>query len=67
MSYGPDIKSIFILAARYVDRILKSGNPADIPVEQPTKFVLGINLRTAKEINVIIPERVQLMADEVVE
>jgi putative ABC transport system substrate-binding protein len=67
MSYGPDIKSIFILAARYVDRILKGGNPADIPVEQPTKFVFGINLRTAKEINVIIPERVQLMADEVIE
>jgi putative ABC transport system substrate-binding protein len=67
MSYGPDIKSIFILAARYVDRILKGGNPADIPVEQPTKFVLGINLRTAKEINVIISERVQLMADEIVE
>src|SRR5262245_2129698 len=48
MSYGPDIKSLFVRAAHYVDRILKGGSPADMPVEQPTKFVFVINLQTAK-------------------
>jgi putative ABC transport system substrate-binding protein len=67
MSYGPDIQSLFIGAAHYVDRILKGGSPADMPIEQPTKFVFVINLRTAKAMNLIIPERVLLMADEVIE
>lgn len=67
MSYGPDIESIFVRAAHYVDRILKGGSPADMPIEQPMKFVFVINLRTAKAMNLIIPERVLLMADEVIE
>jgi putative ABC transport system substrate-binding protein len=67
MSYGPDIQSLFIGAAHYVDRVLKGGSPADMPIEQPTKFVFVINLRTAKAMNLIIPERVLLMADEVIE
>jgi len=67
MSYGPDIEGIFVRAAHYVDRILKGGSPADMPVERPTKFVFVINLRSAKAMNLIIPERVLLMADEIIE
>jgi putative ABC transport system substrate-binding protein len=67
MSYGPHIESIFVRAAHYVDRILQGGSPADMPVERPTKFVFVINLRSAKAMNLIIPERVLLMADEIIE
>ncbi|MBR0717291.1 ABC transporter substrate-binding protein [Bradyrhizobium liaoningense] len=67
MAYGPDIHDVFIRAAHYVDRILKGGRPAEMPVEQPTKFVMVINLRTARTMNLSIPERVLLMADEVIE
>ncbi|MBR1286829.1 ABC transporter substrate-binding protein [Bradyrhizobium sp. AUGA SZCCT0177] len=67
MSYGPDVPGFFSLAARYVDRILKGGKPAEIPVEQPTKFLFAVNLRTAKELGLTIPESVLLMADKVIE
>lgn len=67
MSYGPDILPLFVKAAQYVDRILKGGNPAEMPVEQPTGFVLAVNLRTAKKLDIAIPERVLLMADKVIE
>jgi putative tryptophan/tyrosine transport system substrate-binding protein len=67
MSYGPDIRALFIKAASYVDRILKGGNPAEIPVEQPTTFQFVINLRTAKALGLTIPEQVLLMADKVIE
>jgi putative tryptophan/tyrosine transport system substrate-binding protein len=67
MSYGPDIQSIFVRAAHYADRVLKGGSPAEMPIQQPTKFVFVINLRTAKGMNLIIPERVLLLADEVIE
>ena len=67
MSYGPDVADFFTLAATYVDRILKGGNPAEIPVEQPTAFRLVVNLRTAKALSVTIPEQVLLMADSVVD
>jgi putative tryptophan/tyrosine transport system substrate-binding protein len=67
MSYGPNIGSFFTKAAQYVDRILKGGQPADLPVEQPTTFDFIINLRTAKALGLIIPERVLLMADQVIE
>jgi putative tryptophan/tyrosine transport system substrate-binding protein len=67
MSYGPDIQNIFVRASYYVDRILKGGNPADMAIEQPTNFVFVINLQNAKTMNLIIPERVLLMADEVIE
>ncbi|MBR1200314.1 ABC transporter substrate-binding protein [Bradyrhizobium sp. AUGA SZCCT0240] len=67
MSYGPDVPGFFSLAARYVDRILKGGKPAEIPVEQPTKFLFVVNLRTAKGLGLTIPESVLLMADKVIE
>lgn len=67
MSYGPDLPSMFVKAAQYVDRILKGGKPAEIPVEQPTEFVLAVNLRTARKLGLSIPEQLLLMADKVIE
>jgi putative tryptophan/tyrosine transport system substrate-binding protein len=65
MSYGPDLHHSFYRAAFYVDRVLKGANPAGIPVEQPIKFELAINLQTAKEIGVMIPTDVLALADKV--
>lgn len=67
MSYGPDIEAFFTKAAQYVDRIFKGGNPAEMPIEQPTTFLFVINLRTAKALGLTIPERVLLMADKIIE
>lgn len=67
MAYGPDIKALFVLAADYVDRILKGANPGDLPVEQPTKFEFVINVRTAKALQLAVPEQVLLLADRVIE
>jgi putative ABC transport system substrate-binding protein len=57
MSYGPNDADLFRLAATYVDKILKGATPADLPMEQPTKFELVLNLRTAKEIGLSVPPR----------
>jgi putative ABC transport system substrate-binding protein len=67
ISYGPNFQDLFRRAAEYVDRILRGTKPGDIPVEQPTKFHLVINLTTAKALGLIIPESFLSLADEVIE
>jgi putative ABC transport system substrate-binding protein len=67
MSYGPSYPDLFRRAAEIVDKILRSTKPADIPVEQPTKFELVINMTTAKALGLTIPKSFLLRADEVIE
>lgn len=67
LSYGPDLNASVRRAATYVDRILKGANPANLPVEQPTRFELVINRKTAKALELTIPQSVLLRADRVIE
>jgi putative ABC transport system substrate-binding protein len=67
MSYGPNLADNFRQAAVFVDKILKGGNPATIPVEQPTKFELVVNLKTARSLGIKIPESLLVRAADVLE
>jgi putative ABC transport system substrate-binding protein len=66
LAYGPDEGQLLDLATQYIDKILKGANPADLPVEQPTKFRLAINQKTAKALGLTISESLLLRADDVI-
>ncbi len=67
LGYGPNLVQLFRRSADYIDKILKGANPADLPVEQPTKFDLAINLTAAKTLGITVPLHLQQLADEVIE
>lgn len=67
LGFGPDLNAALRRGAEYVDRILRGAAPAELPIDQPTKFALVINLKTAKALGVPIPQALLLRADEVIQ
>jgi putative tryptophan/tyrosine transport system substrate-binding protein len=67
MSYGPNFPDLYRRAAEFVDKILRGTKPSDIPIEQPTKFDLVINLTTAKALGITVPDKLLSIADEIIE
>jgi putative ABC transport system substrate-binding protein len=67
MSYGPNLREVFRRAADYVDRILKGGKPSEMPIEQPTRFQLVVNLKTAGTLGLTLPPAFLSRADEVLQ
>jgi putative ABC transport system substrate-binding protein len=67
LSYGVNNDDLFVQAAPYIDRILKGAKPSDLPVQQPTRFQLVINSKTAKALNLTVPQSLQASADEMIE
>jgi putative tryptophan/tyrosine transport system substrate-binding protein len=67
MSYGTSLPDVYRGKARFVDKILKGASPADLPIERSTKFELVINLKAAKALGLVVPNSMQLLADEVIE
>ena len=66
ISYGPDYATMWRRGAEYVDKILRGAKPADLPIEQPTRYLLTVNLKAARALGITIPESILVRADEVI-